>query len=174
MHTRFPSSLKKLMCCTVYHWKCGAIKVGVFLEMFVKSPNRFLLNFTLALWTERTRAAHSPSYEADCNLLLYSRIFCAHILKHPLWPGNTGHVPFYMAWIRPWKCSFHVLSELAQSHAVWGIPHPDCIFNGLYLEDFAVFDVKIMVHRIRWLTHITIVRLVLHLHRNLWFTDIAR
>lgn len=112
MHTRFPSSLKKLMCCTVYHWKCRAIKVGVFLEMLVKSPNRFLLNFTLALWTERTRAAHSPSYEADCNLLLYSRILCVHILKHPLWPGNTDHVPFYMGWIRPWKCSFHVLPNL--------------------------------------------------------------
>lgn len=31
----------------------------------------------------------------------------------------------------------------------WGIPHPVCIFNGLYLEEFTVFDVKIMVHKIR-------------------------
>lgn len=50
---------KNLMCFHVHNWKCGPIKTGVFIEMPVKSPNRFLLNFTLALWTERRlRAAH--------------------------------------------------------------------------------------------------------------------
>lgn len=50
---------KNFMCSSVHHWKCGAIKIGVFTEMPVKSPNRFLLNFKLALWTEiRMRAAH--------------------------------------------------------------------------------------------------------------------
>lgn len=169
-HMWFPSSL--------YHWKCGTIKVGIFTEMPVKGPNRLLLIFTLALWTERMTAAHSLSYEADCNPLLYSRIMCVHILKHPflawkhwLYPilHNCKHqqMMFKYQQIRPWKCSFMYFPSLHSPTQSWDIPHPVCIVNGLYLEEFAIFDVKIMVHKIRLLTHVTVVGLVPHLHSNL-------
>lgn len=169
-----PLFLEKNSCLLLF--SIGNVEPTKFMSSLKCLSNlRFLLNFTLALWIERRmRAVHFwQSYEAYYNpLLLYSRIMCTligletltwkHILQHPLWPGNTDHVPFYTTvkhqQIRPWKGSvqvyplitFSVLFTLAQSHIVLEYS-PPCLYFQWFTttEEFAIFDVKIMVHKIR-------------------------
>lgn len=160
--------------------------IGVFTEMPVKSCNRFLPNFTLDLWTDRKKS-ESRSFSGSLlqpTVVVFKDYVCtqssAPSLAWKHWPCPILHNCKHQQ-IRPWKCScsfhvyplitFSVLSTLIQS---WGIPHPGFTFNDLQLEEFTIFDVKIMVHKIRWLTQITAVGLVPHLHRNLLFTDKAR